>query len=72
MWDWLNCHLFGRHETGIWCDGGTIFLRCLHCGKRSHGWEVTDSHASPLGPLQARARGHERRHHLELVARRGA
>ncbi len=72
MWDWLNCHLFGRHETGIWCDGGTIFLRCLHCGRRSHGWEVTHAAAAPL--QAAHARGHRRatRQHLELVARRGA
>lgn len=72
MWDWLNCHLFGRHETGIWCDGGTIFLRCIHCGKRSHGWEVSHGAAAPLQPAHAHAHPRSARHRLELVARRGA
>ena len=71
MWDWLNCHLFGRHETGIWCDEGTIYLRCLHCGKRSRGWEVTHASAAPLQPLRA-APTHSAGSHLQLVARRGA
>jgi hypothetical protein len=40
MWDWLNCYLSGRHEYGKWCEPGAIFLRCVHCGRRSAGWSV--------------------------------
>ena len=40
MWNWFNCYLSGRHEFGVWCEPGTIFLRCMHCGKRSAGWAV--------------------------------
>ena len=65
MWDWLNCHLLGRHEHGIWCDNGTIFLRCIRCGTRSPGWEVTES--APIQPTAAAAHAHAPR--LELVRR---
>jgi hypothetical protein len=40
MWKWFNCYLSGRHEYGKWCEPGAIFLRCIHCGKRSSGWVV--------------------------------
>jgi hypothetical protein len=40
MWTWFNCYLSGRHDYGMWCDRGAIFLRCMHCGKRSTGWSV--------------------------------
>ena len=40
MWNFLQCYLSGRHEYGIWCEPGTIFLRCAHCGKRSNGWSL--------------------------------
>ena len=40
MWNWFNCYLSGRHEFGPWCEPGTIFLRCVHCGKRSAGWAL--------------------------------
>ena len=40
MWNWLNCYLSGRHDFGITCASGSIFLRCIHCGKRSNGWAV--------------------------------
>jgi len=40
MWNWFNCYLSGRHEYGVWCEPGTIFLRCMHCGKRSPGWTI--------------------------------
>jgi hypothetical protein len=40
MWNWFNCYLSGRHEFGPWCEPGTIFLRCVHCGKRSSGWAL--------------------------------
>ena len=28
MWNWFNCYLSGRHEYGMWCEPGAIFLRC--------------------------------------------
>jgi hypothetical protein len=40
MWNWINCYLSGRHEFGVACEPGAIFLRCAHCGKRSSGWSV--------------------------------
>ena len=40
MWNWFNCYLSGRHEFGIWCEPGAIFLRCVHCGRRSTGWAL--------------------------------
>jgi hypothetical protein len=40
MWKWINCYLSGRHEFGVACEPGAIFLRCAHCGKRSSGWTV--------------------------------
>jgi hypothetical protein len=41
MWNLFNCYLAGRHDYGMWCESGQIFLRCAHCGKRSAGWSVT-------------------------------
>jgi hypothetical protein len=40
MWNWFNCYLSGRHEYGIWCEPGAVFLRCVHCGRRSPGWAL--------------------------------
>ena len=40
MWNWFNCYLSGRHEYGVWCEPGAIFLRCVHCGRRSTGWSL--------------------------------
>jgi hypothetical protein len=40
MWNLFNCYLSGRHDYGMWCEPGAIFLRCIHCGKRSSGWAV--------------------------------
>jgi hypothetical protein len=48
MWNWFNCYLSGRHDYTTWCEPGAIFLRCIHCGKRTTGWELnTKSHAHP-------------------------
>jgi hypothetical protein len=44
MWKWLNCYLSGRHDFGVTCASGSIFLRCIHCGKRSNGWDVHTDH----------------------------
>jgi hypothetical protein len=40
MWNVVSCYLSRRHDYGVWCESGTIFLRCVHCGKRSEGWTV--------------------------------
>jgi hypothetical protein len=40
MWNLLNCYISGRHDYGVWCEPGEVFLRCLHCGKRSVGWSI--------------------------------
>jgi hypothetical protein len=40
MWNLINCFLSGRHDYGMWCEPGAMFLRCVHCGKRSSGWAV--------------------------------
>jgi len=40
MWKWFNCYLSGRHNFGITCEPGEIFLKCSHCGRRSPGWSV--------------------------------
>jgi hypothetical protein len=48
MWNWLNCYLSGRHDYGITCASGSIFLRCIHCGKRSNGWAVLEEQPAML------------------------
>ena len=40
MWNLIHCYLSGRHDYGMWCEPGSIFLRCVHCGKRSSGWSM--------------------------------
>jgi hypothetical protein len=52
MWNWLNCYLSGRHDFGVSCAPGAIFLRCTHCGKQSSGWALKD-HQAPLQPARA-------------------
>ena len=46
MWNWLGCYLSGRHDFGVTCSSGSIFLRCIHCGKRSNGWAVQNDQAA--------------------------
>jgi len=48
MWNVFNCYLSGRHDYGMWCEPGTIFLRCLHCGKRTAGWAVNPQAPAPV------------------------
>jgi hypothetical protein len=52
MWNWFNCYLSGRHDYGMWCEPGAIFLRCVHCGRRSPGWSV-----ETVKPVPAAAAG---------------
>jgi hypothetical protein len=67
MWSWFNCYLSGRHEYGMWCEPGTIFLRCVHCGRRSPGWAVDQQRPQPA-PAQAKPAKAQ----LRIVPRRGA
>ena len=55
MWNWFNCYLSGRHEFGVWCEPGAIFLRCVHCGKRSQGWELNATPKRSAGGAAAGA-----------------
>ena len=48
MWNLFNCYLSGRHDYGVWCEPGTIFLRCVHCGKRSAGWAMNAASPAPV------------------------
>ena len=50
MWNWLNCYLSGRHEFGISCSDGAIFLRCTYCGRRTPGWAVNKKTDQPSAP----------------------
>jgi hypothetical protein len=50
MWNWFNCYLSGRHEFGVSCEPGAIFLRCTHCGRRSPGWTVDTKARKPAEP----------------------
>lgn len=40
--NWFRCHVLGWHDSILdWTRGGTdasMYLRCLACGKRTHGW----------------------------------
>ena len=56
MWSWLNCYLSGRHDYGVTCASGSIFLCCIHCGKRSNGWAV---HEGPQALMTPHAKGPE-------------
>ena len=50
----IACYLSGRHEYGISCGSGAIYLECAHCGKRSSGWSIdlkTQRGVSAVTPL---------------------
>jgi hypothetical protein len=55
MWSWFNCYLSGRHEYGMWCEPGNIFLRCVHCGRRSSGWAMNNAAPPPAPAKRGRA-----------------
>ena len=48
MWNLFNCYLSGRHDYSAWCEPGAIFLRCVHCGRRSTGWTVNAKEHAPV------------------------
>ena len=39
MWNWISCYVTG-HDYSVSCDNGSMFLRCVVCGRRSLGWSV--------------------------------
>jgi len=59
MWNWLYCYLSGRHDYGVWCEQGAIFLRCVHCGRRSSGWAIEQR---PVGAEVVRQRAQATNH----------
>lgn len=46
MWSWIVCYVMG-HDYSVSCDSGAMFLKCIACGHRSHGWTVHD-HEAPV------------------------
>ena len=57
MWNLISCYLSGRHDFGVSCQAGNVFLRCVHCGKRSPGWSLQDQpqRRVPMPPPPAHA-----------------
>jgi hypothetical protein len=54
MWNWFNCYFSGRHDYGMWCEPGAIYLRCIHCGRRSPGWDLQTKGAAKTRSAVAR------------------
>jgi len=68
MWNWFNCYLSGRHEFGPWCEPGAMFLRCIHCGRRSSGWSIESKGTSPA-IMHAHAKPAAAAPHISRAAR---
>jgi hypothetical protein len=43
LWNLFQCYLSGQHDFGVRCEPGEIYLRCIHCGRRSAGWALSAS-----------------------------
>ena len=54
----LYCYLSGQHDFGVHCEPGQIFLRCIHCGKRSAGWALKGTVEHVATPVAANAKPH--------------
>jgi hypothetical protein len=54
MWNWFNCYFSGRHDYGMWCEPGAVYLRCIHCGRRSPGWDLQPKATSTPAPPVAK------------------
>lgn len=67
MWDWINCHLAGRHEYAVWSDSNRMFLRCLRCGRRSNGWDVASAN-DEIDHHEHRPGADDGRVHRNLIA----
>ena len=48
MWSWILCYVMG-HDYSVTCHSGAMYLRCMACGRRSHGWVVKDQHEVHAG-----------------------
>jgi hypothetical protein len=53
LWNLFSCYLSGHHDFGVRCEPGEIYLRCIHCGRRSPGWAL--SGAKQIAPPAAEA-----------------
>jgi hypothetical protein len=42
MWDWISCNVLGRHREVVTADRSSMHLRCIRCGHRTAGWQLTD------------------------------
>jgi hypothetical protein len=54
----LYCYLSGHHDFGVHCEPGEIFLRCIHCGKRSAGWALKGAKSHAANPVTVSAKPH--------------
>jgi hypothetical protein len=59
IWNLFQCYLSGQHDFGVRCEPGEIYLRCIHCGRRSAGWALsaTEQDASASGAKHREAAG---------------
>src|SRR5678816_3396606 len=67
MWNLFNCYLSGRHEFSAWCEPGSVFLRCIHCGKRASGWALDQKPQRKTAPVTHVHVRHRRRLALRLL-----
>jgi hypothetical protein len=72
MWNWFSCYLSGRHDYGMWCEPGAIFLRCVHCGRRSGGWALEAKPHSVLTACKPTLPATLRNPHVPAVDRQAA
>lgn len=48
MWSLIVCYVMG-HDYSVSCDSSAMFLKCIACGHRSHGWTVREHGAHVHG-----------------------
>jgi hypothetical protein len=72
MWNWFSCYLSGRHDYGMWCEPGAIFLRCVHCGRRSGGWALEAKPHSVLTASKPTSAATLRNPHVPALDRQAA
>jgi hypothetical protein len=53
IWNLFSCYLSGQHDFGVRCEPGEIYLRCIHCGRRSPGWALKGTHHEAEAPARA-------------------
>ena len=67
IWNLFQCYLSGQHDFGVRCEPGEIYLRCIHCGRRSAGWAI-----SPAEQAKQEAAAQHRASAGKATARRAA